>query len=520
MKTKLTHVLAWLMTLTMTANAQITKQFESATKITLNSTGYIKEMDNVAGYYALYRFDKADKTNDMYKLELMDDNCNSVKTVDIIEQRNSRLLEMVFNGKAFVLTFYHPNKREMQFLTYDKSGKKLGSKVFDDLSRMELMRIDQQLKSDEETGNVTIFPLSENGFVQMSMLKNDKYGYILNGYDNTFKQIWKFGSDPNSEMIEMADIVYSSSKYVVANVVKKKNLMSGNGDGFLIAIDATNGKKIFEYPLKEKSSEMSAINVLVNEAEGKFQVVGEYYAPGEDMLKSKSKGMYVLVLNASGQKQILSNISWDGDVKKVIKGQMDEDDKDELPRVFVHSVYQSPDGGIVAIGEQYKKTVSGLGVAGAVLSKGQSGASQMTIKNMVVMEFDKDFKIKNYQVIEKKKTRCPLPAGAGYLSSAALAMYIKSLGGFDFKFASTDNRNRYFAIFQDSDRKQSDGEKADLMLGVIMYEDVKISTNKFAINSTATNIWIHPAKPGYVNIVEYYKKKKTLTSRIEKVNYL
>ena len=339
------------------------------------------------------------------------------------------------------------------------------------------------------------------------------------------KPLWNIGSNVNSDLLEFVDIVYSSSKFVIGGVGKKKSMMSNNADMFAIAVDATTGKRAFEIPLKDGNSELSLINCFANEETGIIGLVGEYYAPGDDVIKGKSQGLYVMTLDMTGKRTHFSKISWNGDVKKFAKATATSaKDKDEdLPRIFLHSVYRTADGGIVAIGEQYKKAASAAGIAGQVLSGGRGGASGagMKIMDMVVLELDKEYKLKNYQAIDKKRTEVALPAGAAYMSPALMAQYVKYVGGFDYSFSSADKgRDRFYSVYQDYDRKGSDGQKNDMMLGVIKYEEGKITNDRFPINTSSTQMWIQPAKAGFINIVEYNKKKKTLTSRIEKVSYL
>src|SRR6476620_5863740 len=79
---------------------------ENITKMTVRSRGYILDNGNaIAGYYAFYKNDKVDKKNAAYTLELMDNNLNSVKNINVIRPKNSYLLETVFNGEVFLFYF-------------------------------------------------------------------------------------------------------------------------------------------------------------------------------------------------------------------------------------------------------------------------------------------------------------------------------------------------------------------------------------------------------------------------------
>ena len=85
MKLRKTLLVLWASVIAISAVAQSSKQFDQVMKVSLNSVGYIKESDALAGYYAFYLYDKADKKNDAFKLELMDNNLSSVKTIEVLQ---------------------------------------------------------------------------------------------------------------------------------------------------------------------------------------------------------------------------------------------------------------------------------------------------------------------------------------------------------------------------------------------------------------------------------------------------
>ena len=194
------------------------------------------------------------------------------------------------------------------------------------------------------------------------------------------------------------------------------------------------------------------------------------------------------------------------------------DTKDKV-RSFFHRVHMDKSGNILAIGEQYLKVVSGLGIASRALGGGGS-TMQINILNMVAVELGKDLSLKSFSTFAKKKTTAHLPPGYGAVNSTILAAYVKLTGGFDYEFATFDKTRDLFAtVYRDYDRKGDDGKKADVMFGVIKFEDGKLSSNKTPLNITSSRFWLQPAKPGYITVVEYFKKKKTLSFRMEKIVY-
>lgn len=476
--------------------------------------------EKLAGYFSFLLYDKFDKKNNRFELTFMDDNLNVAKKVDVIRPKDDVLLETAFNGSHFLCVFYGDDK--LNFVTYDKSGKQTGNVTEENISKYEKARIQMGLANPDAMGT-TVFPLGDRGFVRQTYAKNEKLGYFVGAYDNTLRNIWSYASDVKSDSVEIAQIISTGKDYTGIQVMKKKNMMTKNMDSYLALIENATGKVMFNKPLKDENNELSLLEMFV-EDDGKSVILfGEYYPKGEEITKSKSEGVYVVLADLSGNMLKKSRNKWaDIRAKRVAQtGDLTEDEKEATRPVF-HFIHRSKDGRIVAIGEQYKKAASAMGIASNVMNRG-SGASnaQLNIMNMVAIELDKDLNLSKYYVYKKKKTVADLPPGSEYMSSTMIAAYVKSTGGFDYNFTSTDRKKDTFvSIYQDYDRKSDDdGKKSDVMLGAIKFDGNTLTNERIPINTNAKYFQIYPAKPGYVVISEWYKKTKTLTMRMEKVVY-
>lgn len=515
-KKLITVVLLYLVTIT-TSFAQ-KKEFANLQKYRNNGSGPILENDNLLGYYAFYMYDKADKKNDAYMLQLMDDNLNIVKSVDILRPSGDYLIETVFNGKTFVSVFYN-RKKGIEFLSFDKSGKTNGSYLEAEPAKWEERRLAMSMMDEESVANASVFPTGQAGFVRQSFTKNEKLGYKFQGFDNNMKLLWTVGSSETSEKVETADILYTSEKYIGVMIARKKNLMTKDVDMFFSLIDSKTGKVIFEKPWKDEQ-EMSILNVFMNPEETELYVFGEYWPKGEEMMKAKSEGVVTMMLDVTGKEVIKKKYSWKNDLNKILKT---EDNtmlttKDNV-RTYFHRIHMTKSGNIFAIGEQYAKAASALGIASRAMGGGGS-VVQLNILNMVVLELGKDLSLVSFNGYPKKKTSVDLPQGLGGASSNVIAMYVKQIGGFDYEFSSFEkNRDLFASVYRDYDRKGDDGKKADIMFGILKLEDGKLSGTRMPISINSNYFRLNPAKPGYVTIVEYFKKKKTISFRIEKLVY-
>lgn len=493
-------------------------------------SGQILESNKIVGYYIFFTKEKADKANTTYEVELFDDNYNKTGSFEITRPNKSLLLEMVFNGEAFMLHYYDA-KSGYEFATYDRAGKLLGSSKIakDDLSKYELARVQQNAQSSTE--NVTIFPNGKTGFIRTTFTKNSKLGYEVVAYDNNADVLWTYDSPSTSEMLETIEIVDVSEKVVSATIYKKKSAMTKEVDMYCLLLGSGDGDKIKEFQLGDDASgRKSILKSFINEKNNSIMLVGEYYKPKDDYLKDKSQGLYLMELNMEGAELSTTEYAWATDISKFKQETLDEEDKKDANKpyyMFFHDVVISDNGHIFLIGEQFKKQVSaggvGMNIANAALGGGGSGASsfEILVANMVVIEFDASKKMVDFDLIQKKKTSVLLPAGMGVYGSTFLGYYIKATGGFDYSFTSQNNETDAFDIvYIDANRKEEkESKKSDMMVGVISIKNGEKSLNRVPVNCTSNVWWVQPGKPGYISVSEYFRKEKKIDMRLEPLSF-
>jgi hypothetical protein len=420
------------------------------------------------------------------------------------------------------MAFYN-SKDGIDYISYDNAGKKIGEKKDAEIPRLEKAMITQGIQNDGFDYS-TIMSRGEEGFVRQTIDDKNKNVYLLECYKNDMKPEWTFSSDPKSDMLETVNLLHCTSKSIVANVAKRKGMMSKKFDTYMLVVDGQTGKKVAEKLMQENKGDLSLISCNVNEDKNEIIISGEYFAPGEDQGNSKSQGLYFMTLDMQGVQKTMKKLSWAKDLVK-LKAEDPEDKKEKDPSnalIYWHTIESTTNGHYFAIGEQYKKTISAMGMASMMLSGGRGGAaaSSVHVYNMVVMEFDQNFNLIDYNSISKKKTEVLLPPGASYMGSAILGKYVKATGGFDFEFVTRDHaKDAFYVVYKDYNRKDDEGKKADSMIGSIVYEDGKLKTNRSPFNTEGNSIRFSPAKPGYIAISEYFKKKKTIEFHLEKVVY-
>jgi hypothetical protein len=493
------------------------------------SSGRITENGTVVGYYVFYFKEKMDKKNNAYEIKLFDDNFNSKKSFEIVRSKKSVLINALYNGSNFLFYFYD-YKMGTELVTYDKSGKEVGKLItpIKEMSSYEKQRLQNDLNTKVE--NNSLFSIGDEGFVCESFPKNKKQGYELTAYDNKLKELWKISSPVDSKLIEIVDVVEVSEKYITGIVFRKKSLMTQSYDAVFYIWDIKTGKRVGEMSMgSESAGELTVLNSVYDVKDNSFIVVGEYYKPKANVVKDKSIGVYVKRLSDSGQEVDTKRYAWKGDIDKYKQEHLSAEDKKEANEKFLlyfHSVVISENGNVAMIGEQFKKQVSAGAVAGKLAVAALGGTSDVSnfeirIGNMVVIEFDKDLSLTNFNVIEKKKSSVFLPSGAGIWSATRLANYVKLMGYFDYCFTSENKEeDKYSVVYLDMNRREEGSkEKAKVMLGVINIDKGVSTNNRIPLNSEAKYMWISKAKPGHVVINEYYRKEKKFDMHLEPIAY-
>jgi len=495
----------------------------------IKSSGAIISEDKLAGYYMFYFKEKKDKKNSTYEVALFDDDYNKVRDFEVTKPKNTYLIEIVYNNEVFMLYFYN-GKTGYEFITYNRDGEVVGNQKITkkDIPTFSLRTNMAGLQAGTESH--TIHPVGNTGFIRTTYSTSKKMGYKLIAYDNELNELWKSVSPKTSKLIETISISDVSEKYTTAVISRKKSMMTKKMDLAFCIFNTKTGELIREVPMGTKATgKKSVLKTYVDTENDKIILIGEFFKPGDDMLKDKSKGIFIKELESDGTELSNNEYNWKGEIDKYKNENLSAEDKKEAKAsfsLFFHNVVRSENGHLYLIAEQFRKQVSagavGMNIAAAALG-GQSNAAafEIRVSNMVVIELDENNKLFDYHIIKKKRNSVFLPQGSGMLNSSLLGYMVKSMGGFDYDYTSLDKeKDEFNIIYRDMNKKEKKGQKkSDLMLGVIEIEQGKLSSTRVPINTESKYLRLQPAKFGYIGIVEYFKKEKKIETRLEKLTY-
>jgi hypothetical protein len=360
-----------------------------------------------------------------------------------------------------------------------------------------------------------LIPIKDKGFLIILTNHDGKgMGYTIKFFPtapNLNQWEYKFTPDKKTKGYYSIIPVALNKNYVVLNQIKSK-LMSTKKEFKTIVLSSNNGGKLFEKPYDKEDPKLIS-NSFISEEE-KITVLGQYYKPKAKIGKAQSLGLFVDVVDKEGTLLFKKKISWKKDVAKFLPVKKNNKLKG-IGFIYFHNIIKTTEGHFYAIGEQYKKTVSALGVTAALLGGGNS-VTQLTIKDIYIFKFDKDFNLVDIKIFKKGTSR--VPNLVDYGSPQFSAFIIKTIGGFDYLNTQLDKkRDRFYANFIDYERGNKN-TKSQLVFKTIIHSDGELSEDKIELPTKRKHFKVLPGKLGHVLILEYDKKKKTTTLHIEKLN--
>lgn len=473
-------------------------------------SGAIMDKNNdVDGYYFFYMVDKLKKGDREFAINIVDKNLNSVAQKSYVDNKNTFLMRSGFNNQAMMFVMANFKTKEINLLTYDRQANEK-EKYNIPLDNKEIKHIQLQ----QSTGRFNVlFPVDNRGFLFNKVEDNKKIGYSLKYYPTDGGKAWSYDSPETSKEYRMINPIEVNDKVVVAIETSMPSALSRKITLTTKVIDINTGKLLFEREYSKKKSPRLITNAFLN-ADNTVVFMGEYFKEGDNILDDRSLGLFTEVVDMNGNTVKESLSSWTEDIARLMKIKEKSKIKDK-GYVYFHDIVKTANNEYYAIGEYYKKTVSGLGVAGAVLGGG-SNITQLTITDAVVFKFDANFKLQGVTEFAKGKSRAP--SLSDYASPQLNAHALKALGAFDYSYTQLDTKmDRFYACFVDNDRMEGE-RKSKLAFKTIIYDEGQLTEDKIYLSGNGKDMWPLPAKMGSVLLLEYDKKAKKIDLHFEKIN--
>ena len=365
-------------------------------------------------------------------------------------------------------------------------------------------------------GGMTLFPVPNFGFVRNSY-EGMMRGFNIQMYDDKLTPRWRLSSDPKSKFYESINLTQATDKYILATIMRRDGMMSKKINAYMVAIEATTGKKIFDMPVETSTTEqLSLSSFTFDPVKREFIAVGEFYKLNDKPFVNKSQGFFVKRFNEAGKPVAVKNYGWHNEVAAALPAEARQSVEDGFVN-YTQSIVRGSNGKTYIVAEQYKVVGDGLGIALTALGGGAS-VSKGKIANMLVFALDPEYKLTDIKFYPKDPSVAYVPPGAGLMGTGLLGMYFRQSGQFDYQFIQKNDANSQFNVVYINYDKEK-GEATKKIIGNVGFGDNgQFKFDKIDGTSNATSSFLYPAKPGYVMLVDYLKKEKKMGMKLVKLN--
>jgi len=501
MKSKYLIIIFFILS-TVYVKAQMSDLAEMMGNKELVSWDNIYNQDNTLyGTIFFYKGDKSDKKHRQYEYLIFDKNLNLIAKNNFF-QRSLLLTNYKFyasknidNTLLLNIDYGVFTKHIYNFLftTYrkiDLNKNTISDEFYFDGHTVKNLSMGYKIGNKLATEWHELIPVkAENiaGYLILKHFSKPKKNYQINKLrfldnQNQIRWTFHFNKNANKNSYQKIHYIYMNDGMAIIefyNYTKKKY----SGD-VLVAINLTNGQKIFEYQLEDIKNKnyKKIIHHYVNNIKkygNKIYLTGQYY-------KKYALGIYKITLDTSGKELFKKYVPWQAFSKYLKINKYAKVEKGYIlkPREF----FIFRDGSISYLSEKYKPQKN--------ITTEIHIAPKTT--DMVLMNLDSDFNVKDVITIHK----------------------YKSLYSYDYLFSQyVKNNTGCVFFFQDFKKDKIKKDKVGI-LGINKYINSKYSYEEIPIYSKKEKYTIIPikAKEGYIILREFNKDDKYDQIRLEKIN--
>ena len=499
---KLFLLLAMVLCFNQSSLAQ-SKKFDGVLSVELRNMGTIKEGDKVAGYYLFYKTDKGKKGFANFELQVMDPELNVVITKKMTEEKYIVLRSAVSNGEGLLFKFWDPKNKKVKFKGYNYSGETIITKSITISEKSELSMHEQGGAFMNVFGTVGV---PGYGFVEYLPRKYGKMSYDVK-YLPSSKTTRGWTKKGSSTEFATAQYLCAIDSVLINVINSRPKMMSMKGLKTIIqGINMKTGKKMFSENLKAKNYNVMILNGAPSVDNKNIVLYGLYYPPGEKVSK-KSEGLIKIVMNTQGEIIEDFKLSWAKDFN------VKDSDGDDFGNMHFHEFVYGEDGKTYLIAEQFGLNA---GLTALSMALGGSGTA-FKVRDILIIELTEDFKVDKIEVVEKSQNSYVAP-GIPIASSQTLGFMADYFGWFDFAYLQNKDKPGNFTIGYVNFEKVK-GSKNKLIFGGVTRTDGTYAYDKIPLSTKGVEVRIFQGKPGYVCLMEYTKKEKSLDLRLEKINF-
>lgn len=468
--------------------------------------------DNLYGYVSMYSLGKTDKKSQKFEYVILDKNLNPVanKEFEAGLLVSNYFGYVDFKGQIilrpsdfnYLQAFSRDAALPVSMVINPKTNTVAPKVYYDYLENGTFVEINQPKSFKEERKEnraekkdkgynyvSSVGEIKEGGFIAVEY--ND-YGKYVNKnslikFDDSKKEIWRYRYNTNGDKKVFSDLtILDKDEKSLYGILRKVN--DDEKTFTLLVIDMKTGKELSNKPVTGLSPETidyiddlySSGRKIANDKTFDDRLV----LLGRNYISKKDKGFARLMLDKKNYSVDLKELNYKPDLSNHIPKLSADGGVENGYFLQTKDVYFLSDGSVGILSEKFKP-------------EGNYSAPKTT--DLVYINTDKDFKVKDVQVFEKEKTRW---SNNDYLFSQYL----------------NDSKDVVF-FYRDYQKDQVTKEKKwNLFINTVI--NGKFKQEVIPI-SEKDNYVVTPyiAKEGYILLRELNEKEKFNQIRLERLNY-
>lgn len=484
-------------------------------------TGTIMKNGEVQGYYNAYRVEKTSKGKIRYEVEILNENLGLELKKDLVVDKRMAIMEVEYNGKAILFKFYDTKENNITYYVMNENGT--FSKPFSkDFGKNKKAIQEVELLAKAEKPTFSLFEVGDIGFVDIHTYSIKMNAYEITYISNEGKIIWNYIPKAGKEIRNASFLLGTENLMLITESVSKN--LAGKEMSYNLMALSPRGDEVFSVPLEQDNYILSPQNVFINQRDGNFVLIGEYYNPSKNIKKDPAEGIFFRGINEEGLWVYDKLISYERDIKKAMIATELEEVKGW--KIYFHDIFRLNDGTIIAIGEQYKRSADALKIASTALAAlgggvDSRGTTQFRNGDMVTIILDKDGNFIDFKRFEKRHRGTSIDVNMDFTSIDYVAKLMLRYNAYDYSFTQF-NKDRSVATIAFDDRvTEEDGKGKESVVHFQSYvtSDRSFTEDIYRFESDADDSRVLRGKPGFILIYEFFRKEKLSTLRLQPVNF-
>lgn len=466
---------------------------------------------DVTGYLFFYKLHEKD-TN--YYVRIFDENLQVVGNTTFSAGKNIQIGRALYeSGRLMLLCTEYTPPKFMKPETYRQQVRvlKLDSSIASTYNYEPIEAdIKREIPQFKTAGAYAGYYTNVDGlgFLGTYDLSYEKGGLVAMMLSLDGKEQWREKIVAAGQRLRFLEgrLLIATPQVVVYYLVEKMNRFSHDGETFVLGLNPATGQQLFRQPMSG-SGEAWDPEFVKRLDDGRILICNNLTDEDKSLSDARQTGFNYGMLNVqTGALENLKTVHYGSDLGDEIA--MKNNTKSREGFLHLENILLLPDGSAVMVGEFYRRTVNGVGMAtsilGSVVGVAANNFSQGTINDFFMMRLSPDGKVKDVQRIDHTPYRVKVQTG---VSIGMLSRYLEYTGAFHYHHTDdTDPATKKIVLVGNTN-----GEGMNAAVVNIDEKGYKKKTLYSAEKYKATPMALYKAKPGFVLLMKQGAKGKGMT---------